>query len=160
MSRAWGRRSASSSTRTNAPSTTSAATPASTSTIGPGPSVSPAATAGSSGMRPSSSSPTTGGSSRISAAPIAPRPRGKVESGVKYLKGNFLPGRTFVDEQDLREQLDQWQREIADARIHGTTHERPTDRFAREQSALVATAGQPCLRLEASPPRRVAEADL
>ena len=33
--------------------------------------------------------------------------KGKVESGVKYLKGNFLPGRTFVDEQDLREQLDQ-----------------------------------------------------
>src|SRR5207247_978169 len=69
----------------------------------------------------------------------------------------FLPGRTFVDEQDLREQLDQWQREIADARIHGTTHERPTDRFAREQSALVATAGQPGFRLEASQPRRVAE---
>ena len=83
--------------------------------------------------------------------------KGKVESGVKYLKGNFLPGRTFVDEQDLREQLDQWQREIADARIHGTTHERPTDRFAREQSALVATAGQPGFRLEASQPRRVAE---
>src|SRR5438445_9385196 len=33
--------------------------------------------------------------------------KGKVDSGVKYLKGNFLPGRTFVDEQDLREQLDQ-----------------------------------------------------
>ena len=76
---------------------------------------------------------------------------------MKYLKGNFLPGRTFVDEQDLREQLDQWQREIADARIHGTTHERPTDRFAREQSALVATAGQPGFRLEASQPRRVAD---
>ena len=30
--------------------------------------------------------------------------KGKVESGVKYFKGNFLPGRTFIDEQDLREQ--------------------------------------------------------
>jgi transposase len=83
--------------------------------------------------------------------------KGKVESGVKYLKGNFLPGRTFVDEQDLREQLGQWQAEIADVRIHGTTHERPADRFVRERSALIATAGQPGFRLEASQPRRVAE---
>src|SRR5206468_847364 len=83
--------------------------------------------------------------------------KGKVEAGVKYFKGNFLPGRTFVDEQDLLEQLGQWQREIADVRIHGTTHERPADRFARERSHLIATAGQPGFRLEASQARRVAE---
>ena len=83
--------------------------------------------------------------------------KGKVESGVKYFKGNFLPGRTFVDEQDLREQVGQWQAEIADVRIHGTTHERPADRFARERSSLIATAGQPGFRLEATQPRRVAE---
>src|SRR5437773_558577 len=65
--------------------------------------------------------------------------------------------RRSFHEPCLGEQLEQWQREIADARIHGTTHERPTDRFAREQSALVATAGQPGFRLEASQPRRVAE---
>lgn len=83
--------------------------------------------------------------------------KGKVESGVKYFKRNFLPGRTFVDEQDLRAQLGQWQAEIADVRIHGTTPERPTDRFAREQRALIATGGQPGFRLEASQPRRVAD---
>ena len=83
--------------------------------------------------------------------------KGKVESGVKYFKRNFLPGRIFVDEQDLRAQLGQWQAEIADVRIHGTTHERPTDRFGREQSALIATGGQPGFRLEASQPRRVAD---
>jgi transposase len=83
--------------------------------------------------------------------------KGKVESGVKYFKRNFLPGRTFVDEQDLRTQLGQWQAEIADVRLHGTTHERPTDRFAREQSTLIATGGQPGFRLEASQPRRVAD---
>jgi transposase len=83
--------------------------------------------------------------------------KGKVESGVKYFKGNFLPGRSFVDDQDLREQIGQWQAEIADVRIHGTTHERPADRFDRERSALLATAGQPGFRLEASQPRRVAD---
>jgi transposase len=83
--------------------------------------------------------------------------KGKVESGVKYFKRNFLPGRGFVDEHDLREQLGQWQVEIADVRIHGTTHERPADRFTQERGHLIATAGQPGFRLEASQPRRVAE---
>ena len=76
---------------------------------------------------------------------------------MKYFKGNFLPGRTFVDEQDLREQLGQWEAEIADVRIHGTTHERPVDRFAQERLHLIATGGQPGFRLEASQPRLVAE---
>ncbi len=83
--------------------------------------------------------------------------KGKVESGVKYFKRNFLPGRAFIDEQDLREQLGQWQAEIADVRIHGTTPERPADRFIHERSHLIATGGQPGFRLEASQPRRVAE---
>jgi transposase len=69
--------------------------------------------------------------------------KGKVESGVKYVKGNFLPGRTFVDVVDFQEQLCAWTAGIADIRIHGTTHERPIDRFAREQDHLVGTRGHP-----------------
>ena len=75
--------------------------------------------------------------------------KGKVESGVKYFKGNFLPGREFVDEVHLHEQLAEWMTTIADVRIHGTTHERPIDRFAQEQTALLPTGGQPSFRLEA-----------
>jgi len=89
--------------------------------------------------------------------PYRAQTKGKVESGVKYFKRNFLPGRTFVDDQDLLEQVRQWEGDVADVRIHGTTHERPVDRFARERSALIATTGQPGFRLEASQPRRVAE---
>lgn len=89
--------------------------------------------------------------------PYRAQTKGKVESGVKYLKRNFLPGRRFIDDQDLREQLRQWEAEIADVRVHGTTHERPIDRFAREQRHLIATGGQPGFRLETSQPRRVAE---
>jgi transposase len=68
--------------------------------------------------------------------------KGKVESGVKYVKRNFLPGRTFRDLDDFNEQLRAWNAEVADVRVHGTTHERPIDRFAREAQALVATRGQ------------------
>jgi transposase len=83
--------------------------------------------------------------------------KGKVESGVKYFKHNFLPGREFVDDLDLDEQLGEWMTTIADVRIHGTTHERPIDRFAQESPALVPTASQPSFRLEAPLQRIVAE---
>ena len=88
--------------------------------------------------------------------PYRAQTKGKVESGVKYVRHNFLPGRTFVDLLDFAEQLAQWTTEIADVRIHGTTHERPIDRFAREQPLLLPSRGQPSFRLEARQVRLVA----
>jgi transposase len=89
--------------------------------------------------------------------PYRAQTKGKVESGVKYFKRNFLPGRSFIDDVDLEEQLRDWMAEIADLRRHGTTHERPLDRFAQEQGHLVATTSHPSFRLEARQPRIVAE---
>jgi hypothetical protein len=71
-----------------------------------------------------------------------PQTKGKVESGVKYVKGNFLPSRQFRDLEDLNEQLQHWTLEIADQRIHGTTNQRPIERFAEEVKALMPTMGQ------------------
>jgi hypothetical protein len=89
--------------------------------------------------------------------PYRAQTKGKVESGVKYLKRNFLVGREFVDDLHLGEDLLGWMATIADQRIHGTTHERPIDRFAAERAHLVATTHHPAFRLEASYPRVVAE---
>ena len=75
--------------------------------------------------------------------PYRAQTKGKVESGVKYVKRNFLPGRLFRDLDDFNEQLAGWQSEVADVRIHGTVHERPVERFAREAAALVSTLDQP-----------------
>lgn len=75
--------------------------------------------------------------------PYRAQTKGKVESGVKYVKRNFVPGRTFADLDDFNRQLAAWQVGVADLRIHGTTHQRPIDRFADEAAALVPTAGQP-----------------
>jgi hypothetical protein len=75
--------------------------------------------------------------------PYRAQTKGKVESGVKYLKRNFVPGRTFRDLEDFNAQLLAWQREIADQRVHGTTHERPIDRFALEAAHLAPTGVQP-----------------
>jgi transposase len=84
--------------------------------------------------------------------------KGKVESGVKYVKRNFAPGRTFSDLEDFNVQLFAWQGEIADVRIHGTTHQRPIDRFPEEARALVPTAGQASF-LQATVRERVVAGD-
>lgn len=73
--------------------------------------------------------------------PYRAQTKGKVESGVKYVKRNFVPGRVFRDLEGFNEQLAAWQAEVADLREHGTTHQRPIDRFAEEARALVPTAG-------------------
>jgi transposase len=90
--------------------------------------------------------------------PYRAQTKGKVESGVKYVKRNFLPGRVFRDLADFNEQLAAWQAEIADLRIHGTTHELPIERFARETNALTPLAGRAGF-LAAMPRSRVVAED-
>jgi transposase len=89
--------------------------------------------------------------------PYRAQTKGKVESGVKYVKRNFLPGRVFRDLEDFNDQLLTWQLEIADRRVHGTTHELPIERFGAEAPMLTplgARAGflaaMPRLRVVAS----------
>ena len=54
-----------------------------------------------------------------------PRHKGKVESGVHYVKRNFLAGQEFVDIKVGNERLWRWIREVAGTRIHGTTRQAP-----------------------------------
>jgi hypothetical protein len=86
--------------------------------------------------------------------PYRARTKGKVESGVKYVKRNALAGRRFASWDDLNTWLEQWSRTVADLRVHGTTHERPIDRFARER--LVPLGSRPPYKYEQVKLRRVA----
>lgn len=63
--------------------------------------------------------------------------KGKVESGVKYVKRNALAGRRFADLDALNAALQEWCLAVADERVHGTTHERPAERFRREEAAVL-----------------------
>lgn len=74
--------------------------------------------------------------------PYRAQTKGKVESGVKYVKRNFVPGRVFRDLADVNDQLLTWSVEVADLRTHGTTHQRPIDRFVDEAPCLVPTTRQ------------------
>ena len=60
-----------------------------------------------------------------------PETKGKVERGVQYVKNNFIPGKRFVDLQDLNQQALHWCERI-NRRIHGTTGERPITRLREE----------------------------
>jgi len=70
--------------------------------------------------------------------PADPQKKGVVEAGVKYVKGNFLPTRSFRDLADLNAQARRWVLEEAGRRTHGTTREQPLALFAIEKPLLRA----------------------
>jgi hypothetical protein len=64
--------------------------------------------------------------------PYRAQTKGKVESGVSYVRGNFWLGLEFVDLADLNRQALGWLNTIANARVHGTTGEVPFERLPEE----------------------------
>ena len=74
--------------------------------------------------------------------PGAGNQKGSVESLIKWVKGNFLPGRAFTDDADLLVQAGQWQ-EAANTRPSSATGVAPLARLTEETAkggALPATA--------------------
>lgn len=53
--------------------------------------------------------------------PVMPRHKGKVESAVKYAQNNAVKGRTFESLTAQNAYLADWEKNVADTRIHGTT---------------------------------------
>lgn len=62
--------------------------------------------------------------------------KGRVESAIKYIKGNFLAGRSFNDLDDINSQARLWRDTVANVRVHGTTHEQPAALFLKEKAHL------------------------
>jgi transposase len=70
--------------------------------------------------------------------PHDPQKKGIVESGVKYVKGNFLALREFRNLADLNEQARVWVTTVAGIRIHGTTRQAPLALFEVERALMQA----------------------
>ena len=91
-------------------------------------------------------------------APRACRPyraqtKGKVERPVRYLRGNFVYGRTFLHDADLAAQCEQWLEGVANVRVHATMQESPRARFDREERLqLQPLARQPYSSFVLEPP--------
>lgn len=69
----------------------------------------------------------------IPCSPYSPEQKGTVESGIKYLQQNFVAGRVFQDESDIKRQLRSWMDNYANLRIHGTTKKVPLEVFEMEE---------------------------
>ncbi len=71
--------------------------------------------------------------------PYRPRHKGKIESGVKYVQNNGLAGYEFDSLAEQNRHLENWETNIADTRIHGTTRQQVGVYFEKhERPALSA----------------------
>jgi transposase len=78
--------------------------------------------------------------------PYRAQTKGKVESGVKYLRRNSLCGLQGREPHSLAEmnaQLREWIAAVANQRVHGTTQEQVAVRWDVEQFSLQSIAGRP-----------------
>jgi hypothetical protein len=69
--------------------------------------------------------------------PYKPQHKGKIERGVGYVQDNGLKGRTFpsLEEQNLF--LLDWERTVADTRLHGTTRQQVGKIFTEVERSLL-----------------------
>ncbi len=66
-------------------------------------------------------------------APASGNQKGAVESLVKFVKGNFIAGRTFHDDADLAEQCTVWLQRVNTERPSDATGQPPVELLAEEQ---------------------------
>ena len=71
--------------------------------------------------------------------PRTPRHKGKTERGIDYVQENALKGRKFASLAEQNRFLMEWERQVADTRIHGTTRKQVKKAFEEvEKPALLA----------------------
>ena len=76
--------------------------------------------------------------------PYRARTKGKVERPIRYVRQSFFYGRTFLNDEDLNTQGEQWLHRICNLRRHRTLAEAPRTRFERdERSCLQSLAQRP-----------------
>lgn len=77
------------------------------------------------------------GSSPVTCRVRRPEEKGKVESGIKYVKRSFLKGLDSRELSGARTELKRWLDEVCNSRVHGTTRKVPREEFERtEKRAL------------------------
>ena len=69
--------------------------------------------------------------------------KGRVESGVGYVKKNFLAGLNIPDFNVLKPAVIHWLDTVANVRVHGETGKRPVDRLQRERESMTPLPAHP-----------------
>jgi transposase InsO family protein len=79
------------------------------------------------------------GMSALPTRPRTPQHKGKVESNIRYVRESAVRGKEFAALGGLNAHLREWERTVADRRIHGTTRKQVGAHFQEvEKPALLA----------------------
>ena len=74
----------------------------------------------------------------------APKDKPRVENQVAYVRESWFDGETFTGLDDARQSAEAWCREVAGARVHGTTRRIPREEFERvEKAVMLAPPSEP-----------------
>lgn len=76
------------------------------------------------------------GTTILPCVPRTPEHKGKVESNIRYVRDNALAGYDFTSLAGLNQHLFQWEENVADRRIHGTTKRQVAEVFKAEKPFL------------------------
>jgi transposase len=76
--------------------------------------------------------------------PYTPRHKGKVERGVDYVQENALKGHVFATLEEQNRHLLNWEQNVADTRVHGTTRQQVGKLFTTVEKAALQPL--PCER--------------
>ncbi len=87
--------------------------------------------------------------------PYRPQTKGKVENGIGYVRKNFLCGRDAHDVCDLRTQARAWTDQVANVRVHGSTHRVVKEAWEQEKPSLQPVANRRAYPLVVECVRRV-----
>ena len=69
----------------------------------------------------------------------SPHEKGRVENAVRYVKNNFLSGRSFTSITQCNSQAFSWRDEKANCRIHGTTKKKPVELFQKKEQPFLTS---------------------
>jgi len=70
----------------------------------------------------------------------SPKDKPRVENQVSYVRESWFDGETFSDLADARQSAEHWSRDIAGARIHGSTRRVPRELFESVEKAMMLPA--------------------
>ena len=61
-----------------------------------------------------------------------PQEKGRVENAVGYVRKSFINGRKLIPFELLNLEVETWMNEVANVRLHGTTKQKPSERWKNE----------------------------
>ena len=84
-----------------------------------------------------------------------PETKGVIEASVKFVKGNFMENRLFMDIDIWNQSFEDWLIRTGNRKEHGTTKRRPEDMFVEEQEHLLPLFGVAPIEIEEDMERKV-----